>query len=174
MRRILWCLLVATACGGALGPVGEGLPTITHYDTRSLGLILFADSVRHQLVALYQEAQHETLETAACLYGFMKKRNVFVDRIVRGDIAARQPHAVFFNSPSGCAEEAGLVGQFHTHLVHPEGVMQRASIMDMNSFWGDTRLLALFVGVGPFPQDTSKLLVYWTLRHGNFGYMVWP
>lgn len=175
MKRLLWCALAAFACGPSARPAGHGLPTIAHYDTRLLRNLTFDDSVRGSLVALYHVAQVEGLEAVACLYGRMAGPDVFIDEVRPGTVTARLPHAVFFErGTSGCPETRGLVGTFHTHLMHPQGVMLRASIPDLSSFFGDPRLLLILVGVGPAPDVPEKLLIYWTLRHGNFGYLLWP
>ena len=176
MRRYLWCALAAFACGPASrGPVGEGLGTITHYDTRSIRYLTVEDSVRFGLLRLYWDAQAESLETIACLYGHREDKDVTVTSYRLGHMRLRGPHMVMFDAgTSGCPEGEGLVGTFHTHLLSALGINRSPSTPDRMSFFGDPRVIVMFVGVGPDPNLPHSLLVYWTLRHGNQGYLNWP
>lgn len=177
MRRILWCVLAAFACGPASrGPVGESFGVITHYDTRRVEVIEFTPEVRRGLTVFYEEAQAELLEAIACLYGYRRGNDVVIDRWIPGVMLRRSSHAVLFaTGTSGCPDDAGLVGTFHTHLVHPVlGVNRNASIPDRVSFFTDPRVMLMLIGTGPDTANGIRLVVFWTLRHGTHGYMVWP
>lgn len=182
--RVSLPLVLALLLGGCFlhtsrQEAGVGLPRVLRYDTRSLTYFVIRDSLSSALARFYEEAQADTLEDAACLYGEMRADTLIINGMRPASIAFRYPHQVMFSGLGGyqgCFEERRFVGAVHTHLRTAEDVAQVApSPMDFVTFWSDQRALIMVVlsEVAYTVEEGRLLRAFWVMRDGRWGASMW-